>query len=184
MPETETIGRISLRALGVTAEDAEEVGDLAEMIEGVDGDGGIGSSQEVQIEEVLPGLAAKRAGFDLHQVEIAQGEGAEGAEEGAGNIAGAEYQRCLPLRVGGGAKGMAARIIGSAQEKKPGKILAVAFDGAAQDVGAVDFGGHHTSNRGGVGQPLFGNHFHATGRVVEGNFLELRVVGKEIQTLI
>src|SRR5665647_3922398 len=177
-------GQRRLCALGVAAEDTKEVGDLAEVIEGVDGDGGIGASQEVQIEEVLPGLAAQRAGFDLHQVEIAQGEGAEGAEEGAGDIAGAEYQRCFPLRVGGGAEGMAARIIGSAQEKKAGKVLAVAFDGAAQDVGAVDFGGHHTSNRGGVGQPLFGNRLYATGRVVEGNLLELRVVGKEIQTLI
>src|SRR5450759_3996266 len=91
--------RVCLRALGVAAEDAKEVGDLAEVVEGVDGDGGIGASQEVQIEEVLPGLAAQRAGFDLHQVEIAKGEGAEGAEEGAGDIAGAEYQRCFPLRV-------------------------------------------------------------------------------------
>src|ERR1019366_7538201 len=177
-------GQRRLCALGVAAEDTKEVGDLAEVIEGVDGDGGIGASQEVQIEEVLPGLAAQRAGFDLHQVEIAQGEGAEGAEEGAGDIAGAEYQRCFPLRVGGGAEGMAARIIGSAQEKKAGKVLAVAFDGAAQDVGAVDFGGHRTGNRGGVGQPLFGNRLYATGRVIEGNLLELRVVGKEIQTLI
>src|ERR1017187_6453514 len=104
-----------LRALGVAAEDAEEVGDLAEVVEGVDGDGGIGASEEVQIEEIFPRLAAKRAGFDLDHVEIAQGEGAEGAEEGAGNIAGAEYQRSLPLGVGGGAGGMAARVIGSAQ---------------------------------------------------------------------
>src|ERR1039457_1526773 len=49
------------------------------------GYGGIGASQEVQIKEVFPRLAAKRAGFDLYQVEIAQGERAEGAEEGAGD---------------------------------------------------------------------------------------------------
>src|ERR1019366_9934957 len=97
---TDYHARAGLRPLGVAAEDAEEVGDFAEVVEGVDGDGGIGASQEVQVEEVFPGLAAKRAGFDLDHVEIAQGEGAEGAEEGAGNIAGAEYQRSLPLGVG------------------------------------------------------------------------------------
>src|ERR1039458_7935185 len=61
-----------LRALGVAAEDAEEVGDLAEVVERVDGDGGIGASQEVQVEEVFPGLAAQRARFNLDHVEIAQ----------------------------------------------------------------------------------------------------------------
>src|ERR1017187_9740127 len=91
-----------LRPLGIAAEDAKEVGDLAEVVEGVDGDGGVGASQEVQIEEIFPGLAAERAGFNLDHVEIAQGEGAEGAEEGAGNIAGAEYERSLPLGVEGG----------------------------------------------------------------------------------
>src|ERR1019366_8558254 len=121
---------LSLRAFGVAAEDAEEVGDLAEVVEGVDGDGGIGASQEVQVEEVFPGLAAKRARFNLDHAEIAQGEGAEGAEEGAGDVAGAEYQRGLPLGVGGGAKRMAARVIGSAQQEEAGKILAVAFKGA------------------------------------------------------
>src|ERR1035441_7161478 len=98
-----------LGALGVAAEDAKEVGDLAEVVEGVDGDGGIGASQEVQIEEVFPWFAAKRAGFNLDHVEIAEGEGAEGAEEGTGDIAGAEYQRSLPLGVGGGGMRMAAR---------------------------------------------------------------------------
>src|SRR5450755_4852527 len=95
-----------LRAFGVAAEDAEEVGDFAEVVEGVDGDGGIGASQEVQVEEVFPGLAAERAGFNLDHVEIAQGEGAQGAEEGTGDIAGAEYERSLPLGVGAGAEGM------------------------------------------------------------------------------
>src|ERR1022692_4332925 len=122
-----------LRPLGVAAEDAEEVGDLAEVVEGVDGDGGVGASQEVQVEEVFPGLAAERAGFNLDHVEIAQGEGAEGAEEGARDIAGAEYQRSLPLGVGGGAERMTARVVGSAQQEEAGKILPVAFDGAAQN---------------------------------------------------
>src|ERR1035437_10351561 len=88
----------SLTAFGVAAEDTEEVGDLRKVVEGVDGDGGIGASQEVQVEEVFPRLAAKRAGFDLDQVEIAQGEGAERAEEGAGDIARAEDKRSLPDR--------------------------------------------------------------------------------------
>src|ERR1017187_2524858 len=143
-----------LGALGVAAEDAEEVGDLAEVVEGVDGDGGIGASQKVQVEEIFPRLAAQRAGFNLDHVEIAQGEGAKGAEEGAGDIAGAEYQRRLPLGVGGGAERMAARVAGSAQEEEAGKILAVAFDGAAQNVGAVDFGGDGTGDTRGVGQPF------------------------------
>src|SRR5450755_4428 len=164
-----------LRALGVAAENAEEVGDLAEVVEGVDGDGGIGASQEVQVEKVFPGLAAKRAGFNLDHVEIAQGEGAEGAEEGTGDIAGAEYQRGLPLGVGGGAERMAARVIGSAQEEEAGKILAVAFDGAAQNVGAVDFGGDRTGDPCGVGQPFGGDHLYAAGGIVKRNSLDLRV---------
>src|ERR1035441_8740306 len=61
-----------LGALGVTAEYTEKVGDLAQVIEGIHGNRGIGASQEVQIEKVLPGFAAQRAGFNLHQVEIAQ----------------------------------------------------------------------------------------------------------------
>src|ERR1035441_4364990 len=94
--------------------------------EGIHGNRGIGASQEVQIEKVLPGFAAQRAGFNLHQVEIAQGEGAERAEEGSRDVARAEYQRGLPLGVGGGAQRMAACVIGRAQEKKSRKILPVA----------------------------------------------------------
>src|ERR1035437_8971334 len=166
----------SLTAFGVAAEDTEEVGDLRKVVEGVDGDGGIGASQEIQIKEVFPRLAAKRARFDLDQVEIAQGEGAERAEEGAGDIAGAEDKRSLPLRVGGGAEGMPTGIIGGAQEEKPGKILAVAFDGAAENVGPVDFGG--------IGKLFFGDHLHAAGGVVKRNFFDFPVFGKEIETLI
>src|ERR1017187_5333018 len=175
---------LSLRAFGGAAQDAEEVGDFAKVVEGVDGDWGIGASQEVQIEEIFPGLAAERAGFNLDHVEIAQGEGAEGAEEGAGNIAGAEYERSLPLGVEGGAEGMAARVIGSAQEEEAGKILAVAFDRAAQNVGAVDFSGDGTGDPRGVGQPFRGDHLYAAGCIVERNSLDLRIPGKEIQTLI
>src|ERR1017187_10352538 len=173
-----------LGAFGVAAEDAEEVGDLAEVVEGVDGDGGIGASEEVQIEEVFPGFAAKGAGFNLDHVEIAQGEGAEGTEQGTGDVASAEYERSLPLGVGGGAERMAACVIGSAQEEEAGKILAVAFDGAAQDVGAVDFGGDRTGDPRGVGQPFFGDHLYAAGGIVKRNSFDLRVPGKEIQTLI
>src|ERR1039458_6800966 len=112
------------------------------------------------------------------------GEGAEGAEEGAGDIAGAEYQRSLPLGVGGGPGRMAARVIGSAQQEEAGKILPVAFDGAAQNVGAVDFGGDGTGDPRGVGQPFFGDHLYTAGSIVKRNSLDLRVSRKEIQALI
>src|ERR1039458_2558752 len=112
------------------------------------------------------------------------GEGAEGAEEGAGDIAGAEYQRSLPLGVGGGPGRMAARVIGSAQQEEAGKILPVAFDGAAQNVGAVGFGGDGTGDPRGVGQPFFGDHLYTAGGIVKRNSLDLRVSGKEIQTLV
>src|SRR5260370_30155707 len=120
-----------LSSFGIAAEHAEEVGCLAQVIERVDGDRGTDGGEEVKIEEVFPRLAAERARFDLHQVEIAQGEGAECAEECAGDIASAEDQRGLPLRVGGHAERVAASVVGSAQEKEAGKILPVAFNGAA-----------------------------------------------------
>src|ERR1039457_668991 len=156
----------SLTAFGVAAEDTEEVGDLRKVVEGVDGDGGIGASQEIQIKEVFPRLAAERA------------------EEGVGDIAGAEDKRSLPLRVGGGAEWMPAGIIGGAQEEEPGKILAVAFDGAAENVGPVDFGGDGTGDGGGIGKLFFGDHLHAAGGVVKRNFFDFPIFGKEIETLI
>src|ERR1019366_4177289 len=86
--------------------------------------------------------------------------------------------------VGGGAERMAARVIGSAQQEEAGKILPVAFDGTAQNVGAVDLGGDGTGDPRSVGQPFRGDHLYTAGGIVKRNSLDLRVSGKEIQTLV
>jgi len=93
--------------------------------------------QEVQIEEYSQGLP--RSGRDSILIML-RSRRAKALRRGRGSRGhcGAEYQRSLPLGVGGGAERMAARVVGSAQEEEAGKILAVAFDGAAQNVGAVD----------------------------------------------
>ncbi len=38
-------------------------------------------AQKIEVEEILPRLAAQRARLDLRQAQVAQGEGAEAAEQ-------------------------------------------------------------------------------------------------------
>ena len=54
-------------------------------------------TEEIQIEQVLPRFSTQRAGFDFGQVEVAQGERAQGAEQRSRDIARGEYQRRLPF---------------------------------------------------------------------------------------
>src|SRR5215475_6818306 len=98
------------------------------MIEGVLDIRGIDAAEEVHIEEVFPGLAAKRARLDFGHVEIAEGQSAEGAEKRAGRVAGAEHQRRLPNGVRRLGNTVLAGINRRPQEKEAGEILAVALD--------------------------------------------------------
>src|SRR5947209_16468262 len=124
------------------------------MVEGVLSVGRIHTSQEVEVEEIFPGLAAERARFDFREVEVAEGEGAEGAEEGAGEIAGAEDQRGLPLRAVGRLDGVAPGVFGAAEEEEAGEVLAIAFDGTAEHARAVDLGGAGGGDGGGIREAL------------------------------
>jgi len=117
-------------ALRIAAEHTHIVRQLRQVIQCVPRILRVHVIQKIQIEQILPGLAPQRPRLDLGQAEIAQGERAQGAKQRTGAIARAEHQRGLPNCVRPGFHRMASRICGPAQQKEPGEILSVAFDGA------------------------------------------------------
>src|SRR5438046_6965007 len=52
--------------------------------------------QKIQIEQILPGLAAERARLNLRQIQIAQRESGQRPEQRAGHVSGSKHERGLP----------------------------------------------------------------------------------------
>src|SRR5215471_17250290 len=98
------------------------------MVQSIDGYGRILTTEEVEVEEILPRLSAQRPRFDLHQIQVAQCECAQCAEESAGNVSRAEHQRGLPLRSGGRADRMIFRVLRRTKQEESREILPVAFN--------------------------------------------------------
>src|SRR5690242_5661577 len=97
---------------------------------------------KIQIKEIFPRLAAQGPGLDLGEIQIAQREGAEGAEQSARNVAHRKYHRSLPLRVLFRPREQPPGVPGPAQGEEAGEILAVVFDLAPQKSRAVNLGGN------------------------------------------
>src|SRR5579884_3407436 len=136
---------------------------------------------DIDVEEILPGLPAQRTRLDFGEVEIAQGECAEAAEQRAGNIARGEYERGFPsfhaiARVQDAAL--------SVEQEKSREVLTVVFDGAAEDARAVDGGGDSGGDGGCVAGALLHDHLDAAGGVVERHALDGGMIGEEAQALI
>src|ERR1017187_4501614 len=120
-------GFVLLRAFRIATQHAQEIGQLPQMAQRVLRVGRVYAAQEVYIKEILPRFAAQGPRFDFGEIQVAQGERAQRPEQRARNIAGAEHQRSLPLRVTGGRQ--AARgIRRPPQKEKTGEIPAVAFN--------------------------------------------------------
>src|ERR1700733_940899 len=60
------------------------------MVESIAGDGIFHVSDEVEVKEILPGLASERARLDLGEIDIPQCERAQRPEQRTRNIAGGE----------------------------------------------------------------------------------------------
>src|SRR3982751_5635469 len=56
----------------------------------------IDTPNQIEIEQVLPGLPAERARLDLQQVDITQRECAKRSEQRSGDVAGCEHERRFP----------------------------------------------------------------------------------------
>src|ERR1700676_2932883 len=90
-------------------------------------------TEEIQVEQILPRFAAQGAGFDLRQIEVAQGERAQGAEQRSWNIARGEHQRCLPFGAGIRSYGKFARKFRAPQQEKAREIPPVVFNGTLEN---------------------------------------------------
>src|SRR5581483_3743666 len=133
-------------------------------------------SEKVEIEKIFPRFSPQRAGFDLGQIDIAQGKSAEAPEQGAGNIAGRENDRRFPtLRAAAPGRGLAR------QQEKSGKVLAIVLDRAFQDLSAVVFGSRSGGDGGGSIGRLFHDHLYAARRIVVRFTFYLRMFLKETE---
>src|SRR5579859_960334 len=99
-------------------------------------------AEKVEVEQIFPGLAAQWPGFDLGQAQIAQGERAQRAEQGAGNVFRGKNQRSFPRHASSKRHRMAADVLGTPQEKEPREVLAIVLYRPAQNRSAIRLGGN------------------------------------------
>ena len=78
----------------VAAQNLQHIGQFRQMIQRVAASGLVHVPEEIQIEQILPGLAAQRPRFDLRQIQIAQSECAQSDRNSApGTFLVAEHDR-------------------------------------------------------------------------------------------
>src|SRR5258708_4401811 len=140
-------------------------------------------TNQIQIEQVFPGLAAQRTGLDLHQIDVPQRQRAQGAEQSTGNILGGEHQRGFPWMPGRAADRSRFRS-SRLQQEKARKILAVVFNAALQDVTAIGLCGEFRGYCGRALGTVFHDRLYAAGCVVIRGSLHPRIACEKIQTLI
>src|ERR1700687_2669893 len=152
------------------------------------------AAQKVHVEDVLPRPSPHRAGLDLAQADIAQGEHAERLEERARHV--------LYLKNNGGLVGVArneAMIVRTsllllrgpashsahiANQEEPREVSFVIFDAGLENAPSV-FSCRLTSRDSRCIVQLSGNDvFHAAGRVIERNRLDFRMPAKKIAALV
>ena len=117
--------------------------------------GRIHAAQEIQVEKIFPRFSPQRARFDLGQIQVAQRKSAQRAKQRPGTLRVLNTREVFQCALPVGPDGMPARIFGRSQEKKPGKILAVAFNRSAQNAPAINFRGHRGGDRAGIRKPFF-----------------------------
>src|SRR5205807_65992 len=113
----------------VTAQNTQHIGELAQVAQRVAADRLIYMADKVQIKKVLPWLAAKRPGFDLHEIQIARCKDVQRPGKRPGSVLGSKYKRSLPLSALFRPRGHAPGISRAAQGEKPGEVLAVVLYG-------------------------------------------------------
>src|SRR5579872_7576830 len=136
---------------------------------------------KVQVEQVLPWLATQGTRLDLYDVQVAQSEYAQAAEQRSGCIPRREHQRGLPnLDV---ARWRQHGLLGIEQEEAS-EILAIIFDRPAENLAAINRCRDRRSDACSVFQTFLDHHLHAACSVVEGHFLDLRIRFEKREALI
>jgi len=173
-----------LISLRIAAQHTKEIRYFLQMAESFLRDRVVDVTEEIQVEQILPRFAAQGAGFDLGQIEVAQGERAQGAKQRSWNIARSEHQRCLPFGTGICSYGKFARKFRTPEQEKTRKIPPVVFNGTLENSGPIICGRQRRGDSGRVGELLFHNHLHTAGGIVERYSFDARMIGEEIQALV
>src|SRR5881396_2058932 len=95
---------------------------------------------QIEIEGVLPRAAFDGSRFELRQVNVAQGEGGERAEQATGFVRYAKHNGRFPLDLVR-SRPDRSRAVGPSKQKESSEILDVVFDAFRDDLCAVDRGG-------------------------------------------
>src|SRR5271166_6039186 len=127
--------------------------------------------QDVDEENILPGMAAHGPRFDLAEVDIAQGEDAERLEENARQI--------LQGKANGRFVGSPTYLPQLADLQEASVVLLVILNAGQQYASTVLLRGLRRRNRSGVVQFLGNDVAHAPRRVVERHRLDLRTQAEE-----
>src|SRR5258706_3051587 len=85
-----------LSSLGIRSQHPHKIGQLSQVPQCLLRYFVVFPALEIDVEEILPRLAAQRTRLDLGQVQIAKRKGAQAPEERSGNVPRREHQRCLP----------------------------------------------------------------------------------------
>src|SRR5436853_395064 len=111
---------------------------LAHLLEVGDGAGDVRLLRvagEVGVEGVLPRAAFDRARLELREVDVAERESREGAEEGARLVRRPEEDRRLDAIPGRNVRDASWW----ADQQEAGEVLAMVLDAAREDLRTVDF---------------------------------------------
>jgi hypothetical protein len=153
------------------------------VVEGVAG-GFVVAAEEVDVEDVFPGTSAHGAGFDLAEADVTQGENAQRLEERSGNILDFEGDRSL---VGAARDEALAACRGGcrlANEEEAGEVAFVVFNASLKDFAGVFASGMASGDAGGIEKAMGDDMLHASGRIVERDWLYPGMVAEEVAALV
>ena len=132
-------------------------------------------AQHVDVEGVLPRVAAQRARLELAQVDLAGGEDPERVVEGPRLVVEDEDERGLAGHLDG------TRL--AREQEEAGVVLGVVLDPVEQHLRAVQLGGEARGDRPLGGEAALHEVLDGAGRVVGRDRLDLRPLGEEAPAL-
>src|ERR1700686_1163061 len=152
------------------------------------------TAQKVHVKNVFPRPSPHGAGLDLAQADIAQGKHAERLEERARNILYLKHDGGLVRAARNEAtivrtsllflRGPASYSAQIANQEEAREVSFVIFDAGLENAPSV-FSCRLTSRDScGIVQLSGNDVFHAAGRVIERNRLDLRMLAKKIAALV
>ena len=108
----------------IASQHAKKIRDLGQVAERILYSWLVFTSEQIQVEQVFPRLPAQRAGLDLRQIQIAESERAQTAEQSAWNVARSKNQRSFPF-LGPPGRG---QFLGRIQQKEAREISPVVLN--------------------------------------------------------